>query len=80
MREALKISGTLKNAPNHKSNAGQAAETDSDSESDDDDNEDDKHIEIALISIQMRKSMETAGLSKKAIERKIKKFEGGMYK
>ena len=80
MREALKISGTLKNTPNHKSNAGQAAETDSDSESDDDDNEDDKHIEIALISIQMRKSMETAGLSKKAIERKIKKFEGGMYK
>ena len=39
----------------------------------------DKDIEIALISIQMRKSMESAGCSKKAIDRMIKKFEEGKY-
>ena len=65
----------------HKSNAGKAAETDSSSESDDDDqdDEDSKAIQIALISIEMRKSMEKAGRSKKTIDRRIKKFKADAY-
>ena len=80
-RKAFKAFRALNDHSGHKSNAGKAAETDSGSESDDDDldDEDEKDIQIALISIQMRKSMKTGGFSKKAIERKIKKFEEGMY-
>ena len=80
-RKAFKAFRVLNDHSGHKSNAGKAAETDSGSESDDDDqdDEDEKDIQIALISIQMRKSMKTGGFSKKAIERKIKKFEEGMY-
>jgi hypothetical protein len=80
-RKAFKALRALNDHSGHKSNAGKAAETDSGSESDDDDLDDDdeKDIQIALISIQMRKSMKTGGFSKKAIERKIKKFEEGMY-
>ena len=71
----------IRDCPHSAEDSGKAAETDSGSESDDDDldDEDEKDIQIALISIQMRKSMKTGGFSKKAIERKIKKFEEGMY-
>ena len=80
-RKAFKAFRGLKDHSGHKSNAGKAAETDSDSESDDDDqdDEDNKAIQIALISIEMRKSMKKAGHSKKAIDRRIKKFKEDAY-
>ena len=80
-RKAFKALRALNDHSGHKSNAGKAAETDSDSESDDDDqdDEDNKAIQIALISIEMRKSMKKAGHSKKAIDRRIKKFKEDAY-
>ena len=80
-RKAFKAFRGLKDHSGHKSNVGKAAETDSDSESDDDDqdDEDNKAIQIALISIEMRKDMKKAGHSKKAIDRRIKKFKEDAY-
>ena len=80
-RKAFKAFRGLKDHSGHKSNVGKAAETDSDSESDDDDqdDEDEKEIQIALASIEMRMSMKKAGHSKKAIDRRIKKFKEDAY-